>query len=101
MESAIIFEKGLTDYFDKTITVSCKKHIRFDRALKRAGKDDVETRKIIVHRMSLQMSDEKKEELADHVIRNDYGDMNADVRAIINNYTPLSPDLTRSNIMDS
>jgi len=66
-ESAILFEIGADNKFDKTVLVTADKETRIKRVLKR----DKTPRKAIESRMKNQLSDEKKIPLADFIIVND------------------------------
>jgi len=69
-ESAILFEKNLTNRFDKIIFISAPEHIRIQRVIIRdkCTVDDVKSR------MRLQWSDEVKAPMADYVIVHDGDD---------------------------
>ncbi|MCL6217721.1 dephospho-CoA kinase [Zunongwangia pacifica] len=66
-EAAILFEKGSYKDFDYSILVTAPKETRIQRVLKR----DHTSREQIEARMNNQWSDEKKEKLADFVIKNE------------------------------
>tara|TARA_Y100000996_G_scaffold375652_1_gene326560 strand:- start:122 stop:715 length:594 start_codon:yes stop_codon:yes gene_type:complete len=66
VDAAMIFEAKLSNFFDSTLLVTANKKIRLDRAEKRHNIPLEQ----IKNRMSLQLSEKKKEELADHIIRN-------------------------------
>lgn len=66
-ESALIFEAGFGDMFDLVIMVSAPKEERISRVMKR----DKSNREKILQRMSHQWDDNRKQELADYVLRND------------------------------
>ena len=66
-ESAILFENGLEDKFDKIVVVSCPEEIRINRLLKR----DNTTVEVIKKRLENQMNDKEKENRADYIIIND------------------------------
>ncbi len=66
-ESAILFENGLENNFDKIIVVSCPEEIRINRLLERDNTSVKEIKK----RMENQMKDDEKERRADYVIVND------------------------------
>jgi dephospho-CoA kinase len=65
-ESAIIFENNLEKYFDKIISVYCPQNIALQRLIERGM-----TKEDALRRMNLQLSPEKKADLADFVIKND------------------------------
>ncbi|MDO5342693.1 MAG: dephospho-CoA kinase [Bacteroidia bacterium] len=69
-ESAILFEKKLTDHFDKIIFISAPESIRIQRVIER----DKCTEDVVRARMSLQWSDETKIPKADYVIVHDGND---------------------------
>lgn len=66
-ESAILYESGFSSVVDKIITVNAPTSIRLERAIRR---DHAERAKI-ESRIQHQMSDEKREQLADFTIIND------------------------------
>ena len=65
MESAIVFEAGLTKYFDKIIVVDAPLELRILRVQER---NPNLSREDILRRMSHQMSQEEKCQRADLVI---------------------------------
>ena len=65
MESAIVFEAGLTDYFDKIIVVNAPLELRIQRVQER---NPHLSREDILQRMSHQMPQEEKCQRADLVI---------------------------------
>lgn len=66
MDAALLFEAGFNDYLDKVITVSAPRAVRISRAMKRDNADKAK----IEARMSKQMPEEEKINLADFVIEN-------------------------------
>ena len=66
VDAAMIFEAKLSNFFDSTLVVTANKKIRLERAVKRHNIPLEQ----IKNRMSLQLSEKKKEELADHIIKN-------------------------------
>lgn len=66
MESAIIFETGIRNIFDKVIHVSCPKEIAINRVIERDQVDG----DAILRRMNFQMSDEDKKAATDFIIHN-------------------------------
>lgn len=66
-ESAILFEIGSQVFYDKTILIYAPKDVRLKRVMLR---DNV-SREAVEARMSKQMEDEQKMQLADYVIVND------------------------------
>ena len=66
VDAAMIFEAKLDNFFDTTLLVTADKKIR----LKRAEKRHNISLEQIKNRMSLQLSESKKEKLADHIIKN-------------------------------
>lgn len=69
-ESAILFEKKLTDHFDKIIFISAPESIRIQRVIER----DKCTVDAVKSRMKLQWGDEIKAPKADYVIVHDGND---------------------------
>ena len=69
VESALIFELNLEDGFDYTISVSATPQTRLERIISRTGLDEQQ----IKNRISVQMSQEEKNKLADFVIENEQG----------------------------
>lgn len=70
-ESAILFETGGYDQFDKTILVTAPHSVRVKRVLSRDGI----TAKQVENRIKNQWTDEEKVPLADFIIRNGENDM--------------------------
>ena len=66
-EAAILFESGADRFMDMTVLVYAPEHLRLARVMERDGVGEKEVRL----RMSRQISEEKKKELADAVIFND------------------------------
>lgn len=66
-ETAIVFENGHTDRFDKIITVSAPKEVRIERCLIR----DNSSKEKIEERMNNQLNDQYKVDRSDFVIYND------------------------------
>lgn len=66
-EAAILFESGADRFMDMTVLVYAPEQLRLARVMERDGVGEKEVRQ----RMSRQMSEEKKKELADAVIFND------------------------------
>ncbi len=66
-ESAILFEIGSQKFYDKTILVFAPKELRLQRTMQRDGL----TKEAVEARMSKQMDDEAKLQMADYVIVND------------------------------
>jgi len=66
-EAAILFESGADRFMDMTVLVYAPEQLRLARVMERDGVEEKEVRQ----RMSRQMSEEKKKELADAVIFND------------------------------
>ncbi len=67
MESAIIFEAGLADMFDRVVTVSAPQELRIERAMMRSNI----SRGDVLERIANQMSDSHRELQADFTIHND------------------------------
>ncbi|TAI49061.1 dephospho-CoA kinase [Flagellimonas allohymeniacidonis] len=65
-ETALIFEKGIEDYYDSVILITAPKDFRLDRVAKRDGL----TKADVLQRMKNQMEDEGKMEKAHFVIEN-------------------------------
>ena len=66
-ESAILFENNLQHHFDKVINI----YAPFELRLKRVIERDKLAKSLIIERMQNQMTDDKKNKLADFVIKND------------------------------
>lgn len=71
-ESALIFERGINQRLDKVILVTSPKQLRIDRLKKR---DPQRSSDGIESIMAMQWEDNKKETLADFIIRNDQSHM--------------------------
>lgn len=67
-ESAILFEAGLTDYFQYVICVTAPESIRLNRVSTRDGL----TSEQVKERMRNQLNDQLKCEQADFIIHNDF-----------------------------
>lgn len=67
LESAIIFDAGLSGELDAVVTISAPEELRIERVVAR----DNTCRTNVRARMASQMSDDERESLADHIIRND------------------------------
>ncbi len=65
-ETAIMFENGLQDFYDKVILITAPKELRLQRILKR----DQTSKEDILTRMGAQWDDAKKIPLSDFVIEN-------------------------------
>lgn len=66
-ENPLIFEKNDQDSFDKVIIVTAEKELRIERIMDRDGL----SKEQVLDRMSNQLDDTKKYELADFVIHNE------------------------------
>ncbi len=66
-ESAILFEIGSQGFYDKTILVFAPKELRLQRTIQRDGL----TKEAVEARMSKQLDDEQKMQMADYVLFND------------------------------
>ncbi len=66
-ETALLFDIGSQVYYDKTIIIFAPKEVRLRRVMLRDGLE----REAIEARMSKQMDEEKKVQLADYLIIND------------------------------
>ena len=63
-ESAILFEKGYFQFFDKIIFISAPEKLRIERVMNR----DSLTKKEVINRINNQWKEEKKISLCDYVI---------------------------------
>jgi len=66
-EAAILFESGAYKAVTETVLVTASEEVRIGRVTKRDGTSVDEVRQ----RMARQWTDDRKAELADHIIRND------------------------------
>tara|TARA_B100001741_G_scaffold308121_2_gene303872 strand:- start:1529 stop:2119 length:591 start_codon:yes stop_codon:yes gene_type:complete len=66
VDAALIFEANFQNFFDKIILITAKKDLRIERAVKR---NNIQLESI-QNRISLQMSDNKKRQLADYIVTN-------------------------------
>jgi dephospho-CoA kinase len=66
-EAAILFESGAFRELDRTVLVYAPEEIRIRRVMERDGCD----RESVIKRMKHQLNEEKKKELADHILVND------------------------------
>lgn len=66
-ESAILFESGFADMFDKTVMVYAPLEIRVARVMQRDGLSE----EAVLQRVQRQMDDDRKKLMADYVIVND------------------------------
>jgi len=82
VDAAMIFEAKLSNFFDSTLLITANKKIRLERAEKRHNIPLEQ----IKNRMSLQFSEKKKEELANHIIKNN-GNLDLLYKNINNFYT--------------
>lgn len=78
LEIPLLFETGYNTTCDVSVCVSCSQKIQKERVLKRKGM----TPKILRDILKKQMPDREKKQLADYVIRSDYGvaDMRAQIK---------------------
>lgn len=67
-EAAILFESGSHVDCDKIVVVTAPEDMRIQRVMQRSG----ESKEQIEQRMSRQWPQEKKEQLADFIIKNDH-----------------------------
>lgn len=67
IESAILYESGFNKLVDKVILITASEEVRVERIVKRDGISSEQVRA----RMSHQISEEQKEQLADFVIHSD------------------------------
>ncbi len=65
-ETALLFENGTKDFYDKTILVTAPKDIRIARIISRDGS----TREKVLERIQNQLEDKEKVSLADFVLEN-------------------------------
>lgn len=65
-ESAIIFENGLQDFYDKIVLVTAPKEVRLKRVMER----DHVSKSMILARMQSQWDEERKKALSDFEIEN-------------------------------
>lgn len=66
VESAILFESGLSDVVDRTVAVVVPKSVALQRAMERDGA----SREAIAQRMAVQMSAEQLASMVDYTIEN-------------------------------
>ncbi len=66
-EAAILFETGGYKSYDANVLVTASIETRIQRVMKRDNTD----REAVIKRMEKQWSDEKKEKLADYIIKNE------------------------------
>jgi dephospho-CoA kinase len=66
-EAALLFESDSHKMCDQSVLVKSTDALRIQRIIKR----DITTQEEVKLRMNRQFSDERKEEMADHVILND------------------------------
>lgn len=80
MESALIFESGLSGVLDKIIGVYASKELRIERVMNR---DNI-TQEEALKRMDKQMNEEKKMGLCDYIIINDGREIQSQVEYLHN-----------------
>ena len=68
VDAALIFEANYQSFFDYTILVTASEKIRLSRAVKR---DNISLENI-QNRISLQMTENKKKNIANYIINNNY-----------------------------
>ena len=68
VDAALIFEANYQSFFDYTILVTASEKIRLSRAIKR---DNISLENI-QNRISLQMPEKKKKNIADYIVNNNY-----------------------------
>lgn len=66
-ESALLYEVGNTDSFDKIISVTAPKKLRIERVMRRDGI----TKKQVLQKIDKQMSQDDKDQKADIILIND------------------------------
>ena len=72
VDAALIFEANYQSFFDYTILVTANEKVRLSRAIKR---DNISLENI-QNRLSLQMPEKKKKNIADYTINNNYSTNN-------------------------
>ncbi len=72
VDAALIFEANYQSFFDYTILVTASEKVRLSRAIKR---DNISLENI-QNRISLQMPEKKKKDIADYIINNNYSTNN-------------------------
>lgn len=80
MESALIFESGLSESLDKIIGVYAPKELRIERVMNR---DDI-TEEEVIKKMDKQMNDDKKLILCDYIIINDGREIKSQIEYLHN-----------------
>ncbi len=70
-EAAVLFESGAHRYMDLTVLVLAPEKVRIRRVMERDGVDETSVRKRMMH----QMDEDRKREMADHLIYNSGGEM--------------------------
>lgn len=90
-ESAILFESGKKDNFDKIITVYADLEKRISRAISR----DNSSREEVIKRVKNQLPDEQKKLMSDYIINNNSNE-NLDVQ-ILNIHKDLLTFVTKTN----
>jgi dephospho-CoA kinase len=70
VEAALILEAGAKDHFDRLIVVTCNAEQRVARFAARQKIDLEAARKEVARRVAVQLPDEEKVKVADHVIDN-------------------------------
>ncbi len=78
-ETALLFENGMQDFYDKIVLVTAPKELRIERIMERDGS----TRHQVLERMDNQLDDGLKLSLADYVLDNvDLGETEVKVREL-------------------
>ena len=78
-ETALLFENGMQDFYDKIVLVTAPKNIRIERIIARDGS----TRQEILERMDNQLADRIKSPLSDYVLENiEYDKTKSKVKAL-------------------
>ncbi len=78
-ETALLFENGMQDFYDKIVLVTAPKNIRIERIIARDGS----TRQEILERMDNQLADSIKSPLSDYVLENiEYDKTKSKVKAL-------------------
>lgn len=65
-ETALLFENGMEDFYDKIVLVTAPKNIRIERIIARDGS----TKQEVLERMDNQLADSVKIPLSDYVLEN-------------------------------
>jgi dephospho-CoA kinase len=78
-ETALLFENGMEDFYDKIVLVTAPKNIRIERIMARDGS----TKQEVLERMDNQLDDSIKLPLSDYVLENtEYDKTKSKVKAL-------------------